>query len=51
MYREMGLEVLVVDLDPKLIEGCKNCIEYQPKRFKIVYTRPREGGGGGDDLF
>lgn len=51
MYQEMGLEVLVVDLDHRLVEGCKNCIEHQPGRLKVVYTRPREGGGGGDDLF
>jgi hypothetical protein len=46
MYQEMGLEVLIVDLDPRLVEGCKNCIEYQPRRYKVVYTRAGEGGGG-----
>ncbi len=50
MYEDMGLEVLVVDLDPELAQGCKTCIEEQTGSYKTVYTRPGKGGAT-DDLF
>ena len=39
-YRELGLEVKLVDLDPAACDGCTTCFEGgEPGRFKVVYTR------------
>ena len=51
MYEDVGLEVLVTDFNPEHANGCKTCLECQPGKFKVVYTRPREGKGGSDDRF
>ena len=50
MYENMGLEALVTDFNPEHADKCKTCLECQPRKFKVVYTRPRKGGGGSDDL-
>ncbi len=51
MYESMGLDVIVVDFEPELAEGCKTCLACQTGKFKVVYTRPKNGDGGSDDLF
>ena len=41
MYEEMGLEVLVIDMDPDLADGCDICITGESEKMKVVYTRGR----------
>jgi hypothetical protein len=39
MYRDMGLDVLVVDLVPEITKGCSTCIEEQTDSLKVIYTK------------
>ena len=50
MYKDMGLEVKVVELKPEMIEeGCGTCLVAGLERYKVVYTRGKLGET--DDLF
>ena len=51
MYEDMGLEITVVDFELELAEGCKTCLDCPSGKLKVVYTRPKDGDGGSDDLF
>jgi putative NIF3 family GTP cyclohydrolase 1 type 2 len=46
MYEEMGLEVLVTDIEAELGNGCKSCVGDQYGKLKVVFTRNRDVGGG-----
>jgi hypothetical protein len=40
LYRDMGLEVKVVDLTPEMIEeGCDTCLVGGLENYKVVYTK------------
>jgi len=39
MYREIGIEVTAVQVDPASIEGCRTCFEAGAPVYR-VYTRP-----------
>lgn len=41
MYESLDFEVLLepVDLDS---EECSECMRADPKRYKVIYTRPKE---------
>lgn len=39
MYKELGLEVKVVDAEPENVDGCTVCLDGAPQRYKVVYTR------------
>jgi hypothetical protein len=50
LYESIGFEVLLEPLPPKeemascAEGGCTACFEFDPARYRIIYTRPREGG-------
>jgi len=52
MYKEMGLEVR---LEPVVIDAdsatCQMCYEQDCHRYQTIWTRPKEGPRGDDDLF
>jgi signal recognition particle subunit SEC65 len=51
MYKDLGLEVLVKDVKPedlKLPESCTECID---GKFKVIYTRPKKGAKGTNEIF
>lgn len=50
MYEELGLEVLVTEIDPDLIDAPESCIEGVVGKSKVVYTRLKQGGEE-NDLF
>jgi len=39
MYRDMGLQVKVVELDPKLLIACDTCLTGAKENYKVVYTK------------
>ena len=39
MYKEIGLEVKVVDAKPENVDGCTVCLDGTPQKYKVVYTR------------
>lgn len=39
MYRELGLDVKVVDVKLGDVDGCTACLDGAMERYKIVYTR------------
>lgn len=42
-YRELGYQVKIVNADDSDLEGCTVCMDVEPGRYKIIYTRkPRE---------
>ena len=53
-YRKLGFEVHLESIDPGACRSsgeCTACFE-NPKlaaQFKVVFTRPAPGGGGGSD--
>ncbi|MEJ5378330.1 MAG: hypothetical protein WHX93_17280 [bacterium] len=45
LYRSLGLEVRLEPVSPGSLEGeCLQCLEAAPDRFKVIYTRPVDGG-------
>jgi len=42
MYKEMGLEVKVIELDTGFADGCKTCVTGHKGKLKVVYTRERK---------
>jgi fructose-1,6-bisphosphatase/sedoheptulose 1,7-bisphosphatase-like protein len=42
MYKEMGLEVMVIDMDPDIADGCKTCVMGHKGKLKVVYTRKKK---------
>ena len=45
MYESIGFEVVVKDVDPEQLpeEYCKECYIANPEKYKILYTRKKEG--------
>lgn len=39
MYKEIGLDVKVVDVKPGDVDGCTACLDGAPERYKVVYTK------------
>jgi hypothetical protein len=42
MYREIGFEVHLESLVPEEEDECTTCMQDEPERYKIIYTRPKE---------
>ena len=40
MYKELGFEVHLEPFDPDEEEGCMTCMDQEPERYKVIYTRP-----------
>jgi hypothetical protein len=45
MYESIGFEVMVKDVGPEHLpeEYCKECFIANPEKYKILYTRKKEG--------
>ena len=41
MYRELGIEVRAIEVDPTACEGCTVCFEEGAGSLYRVFTRPR----------
>lgn len=39
MYKELGLEVKIVGIEPGQGDRCTVCMDGTPEKYKIVYTR------------
>jgi hypothetical protein len=55
-YTALGFQVHLEPVDPAACAngpGCTACFEMPEvaAQFKIIFTRPGAGAGGGDDLF
>ncbi len=44
LYRSLGLEVHLEPLPPEGEGECRSCLEADPGRFRVIYTRPIHGG-------
>ena len=44
LYRSLGLEVHLEPLSLAEERECQRCLEANPERFKVIYTRPMQGG-------
>ncbi|MFH1549711.1 MAG: hypothetical protein ABIH04_04045 [Planctomycetota bacterium] len=42
-YKELGFEVLLEPFDPDEEDGCTTCMDQDPERYKVIYTRPKSG--------
>ncbi len=40
MYRELGFEVHLEPFNPDEEDGCTTCMDQEPERYKVIYTRP-----------
>ncbi len=40
MYRELGFEVHLEPFKPDEEDGCTTCMDQEPERYKVIYTRP-----------
>lgn len=50
LYESLDFEVLLKDLDEvKLESECSVCFSEDPDRFKVLYTRPKEGSARDED--
>ncbi len=51
MYKSLGFEVYLEPMVPdENSEECAACLEVMCGRYKTIYTRPAEGGNGGETL-
>ena len=48
-YERQGLEILLVDYNPKGIEGCSQCTRIAFSKYKWIYTRLKEANGYGKE--
>lgn len=42
MYEELGLEVLVKEIEPGNMKSSESCTECEIGKLKVVYTRPKK---------
>ena len=40
-YKEIGLEVHLEPFNPDNAEGCTDCMQETPEKFKTIYTRKK----------
>ena len=43
LYEKIGLDVHLEPINTENKDGCTDCMQQNPKRFKIIYTRKKSG--------